>query len=146
MTDASQSPTRQRFEAWAKAAGYAEWGLEPDDGGSYVSGTMTGLWNAWQAALSSTPQGAAEPTYLIRAKFADNIEVYLDVTGVHQITAEKIGIDVTMPDYCDSPVAALAPQGAVVGRVECENCGAYFCCHACGSNKPEVHYVNGQDV
>ena len=52
------------------------------------------------------PQAQLEPErYLVRAKFTDEIEVYLTVTGVHKVTPTTVGIDVEMPDYCSSPVA-----------------------------------------
>jgi len=36
--------------------------------------------------------------FLVRAKFSDDIEVYLDVYGVHDL-GNKLGLDVMMPDY-----------------------------------------------
>ena len=49
-------------------------------------------------------QGEPVADYLIRARFSDGIEVYLDVNGVYNLGSKKIGIDVSMPDYCISPV------------------------------------------
>ena len=62
---------------------------------------------ALRAALAAPAVLAPAPVICaVRAKYADGIEVYLDVRGVYDLGG-KLGIDVQMPGEHESPAAAM---------------------------------------
>jgi hypothetical protein len=75
-------------------------------------------WDAARAAiaaLEAAPTGAAQPVtvaYMIRARYPDGCEVYLDQRGVYDLGGGKVGIDVQIPEGHESPMAESLRGGA----------------------------------
>ena len=65
-----------------------------------------------RAAVQAAQPEAVPVEYLIRARWPDGIEQYLDVRGVYQLSSSKVGIDVNAPDGHPLASAPTEPMSA----------------------------------